>query len=200
MIAVMVAHTYDGNTRYVTAFLKQTAHTAVKLHAMIFKTIRDVACDKDADLCLEQQKFNKAEASSSKELKRLPDSRPNSTCLHTTSLKFATLFMNAVGEESLPSQINTIFRCQYYISENRFKAVQHTTVSLMFKHARLAFLEDNKDLFFIKEDEWPSELQKPRCSPLFTTILDDAYQNTENDSFILQSLLDTLQQRYSTKE
>lgn len=47
----MVARAYNGNTKYATTSLKQTAQTAMGLHPRILEMTRDVAYVEDAVSC-----------------------------------------------------------------------------------------------------------------------------------------------------
>lgn len=137
------------------------------------------------------QNETKLEVSTSEKLKRLGDCRPYSKSFNTPLLKFKTTSINPVGGKGMCAQINTICRCQHYFSENHFKRVHHTTISLMFKHTALA-LSNKKIFLHYKEDyDWPSELQNLQRNLLCTTLLEvDLIECSKNDSFISKRLLE----------
>lgn len=67
----------------------------MKLSQLINDTIREIAYEESLKLCLIQEMFNNVESNTAEQLKKLSGCRQYYRFLHTSSLKVATLFMNA---------------------------------------------------------------------------------------------------------
>lgn len=67
----------------------------------------------------------------------------------------------------------------------------------MLKHAVRALFEVKTFLHCMEEDRWPFELRSLQRNLLCTNIFDeDLIENSGNDGFILQSLLEIFQRHY----
>lgn len=53
--AAMTVQAYDGNTKYGTSLLRQTAETAMRFTHIVVKTLQEIDYLEDADFCFSQR-------------------------------------------------------------------------------------------------------------------------------------------------
>lgn len=108
----MFAQAFDRCNKYRGTSISQTPQTSIRPPQRAIDSIKKIAYLEALELHLTVKIFNLG-AKTAEQFKSLADCRPYSTFLHISSLKTATLLMNASLREREAAQMTTIYRCRH---------------------------------------------------------------------------------------
>ena len=186
--AAAIVQAYDGSSGKNESTLKQTASTAVRMDWSVIRMIATIMTAEHPELC-NKGKDPQPDA--------LIDTRVFKKFVNVSSLKSATVFMNANTDTDIQAQVNTILRARTICRNNGFKAVSAKVISSQYTLAKLAQEETIKFLNFIAPDPWPKELNVVRDNLLTSTVLDEEVEvNKGNSDCVIPALLECYQRNF----
>ena len=195
-----VAERYDGGDHSKNTYIRQVVTVAARLHLRTIDTIGKVVNEDCAEIVLCDKELNRSDMKTVEDVYCQKDSRLFKSFVSFGSLRGSKAFMNAVLDDQVEAQVNTIFRLRHWSEMNRFKSAQHTVITEQFNMSILSLKEEQKFLSLIKENEWPAHMENTRTNLLHTTLCDSELQmNSGNDKDILPSLWRNFKRLYPTK-
>lgn len=99
----------NGNSKYGSALIKQTAQNAMRLLKLVIDIIKEIPFHEKWELCLTQEKFSIVGAKAPEQLKKLVYCPPCYVFFHMSSLRAANLFMIATFGGNDTAQVDNIF-------------------------------------------------------------------------------------------
>ena len=191
-----VAKVYSGLPPKKIRSLIQVANTVVRLHVKVVDTIGEIMNGEYPELCVSSNVLGTTFARTIEEAMRTIDCRIYRNFLNINSIKSATSFMNASGEDGMVAQVHTIHRARFIFHDSNYKSVTHNTINAQFKLAKLAMAEEQRFLSFISPDSWPTEMKEIRTKLLSTTVFDKELTSKEDNDSVLPSLLEFYKIKY----
>lgn len=186
-----IAEEFDGMPHNRESTIKQCATTAVRLAESVIDVIGEITNSEHPELVSTQTMANDSLNTNPSQVMSTTDCRVYRKFVNITSLKSATLFMNAEGEDGVQCQINTLYRLRELCRGNKYKAASYRTVSEQFQKAREALREARKFEVFLESAKWPDEMQTVYMNLLRTCKFDDEVQeNIGNDLDLLPMILE----------
>jgi len=189
--ARQVACAFDGSSHKSENTIRQTAAMVMRLDDRVIEVIGEIVNAEHPDLAVPYTlDKNHGDRVNRATFARTLDCRVFRNFIHCSSLKSATKFMNAAGEDGILSQINTLYRIRETSRLHRFKPVSFKVVAEQFQKATSALKEVRKFERLIETTKWPSEMTTMRKNLLQTGKFDvEVSINSGNEHTILNNLL-----------
>lgn len=192
--AMAIAFAFDGNVHKKTSTRKQTATLAVRLAPEVVEVIGEIVNSEHPDLACRSDYATQTivpRGASREVVMRTMDCRVYRNFINATSLKSATKFLNADGQDAVSCQISTLYRIRDSCRLNRFKPVSHKTVCEQFEKAFSAMREARKFEELLESTTWPVDMQTLQRNLIETTKFDqEVTTNKGNEFVVLPTILD----------
>lgn len=195
-----VAEQYDGGDHSSPTSIKQAVSVASRISWRTLDAIGEVVNQECADVIVHRADFNTFSLSSKQEVLAHQDCRLFKSFVCFGAFRSSKSFMSACSNGLEDAQVKTIYRMRHWSELHNYKPVQGKVITQLFDLAVSAIQEEEKFLRFIKEQEWPPNMETTKENLLRGTLCDKEIQlNRGNDTDVLDTIWKCFKRLYPAR-